>query len=76
MAAAAAARVLLEATGKECARRAAPASGLCSSGGLKTGGYCTLAPQQPSTPPPDMKSYLWTRYNDAKKVTKVFVKGT
>lgn len=77
-------RVLLRAARKDNAGRTAAAlpfpdlsAGLFPLGGggcgLKAKPYCTLSPQQqqqPSAPPPDMKSYLWKSYNEAKRVTK------
>lgn len=69
MAAAVAARSLLaagraRAGGRRCRARALPAAGAAP--------YCTVAPQQQQRrqPPPDMKSYLWSRYKEAKRVTK------
>ncbi|KAG8138246.1 putative 5'-nucleotidase domain-containing protein [Naja naja] len=83
VAAAGAFRVLFRAAGKDNAGRTAAvpfpdlSAGLSlGSGGLKAKPYCTLSPQQqrqPSAPPPDMKSYLWKSYNEAKRVTKDLV---
>lgn len=58
--AAAAARSLL-------AARALPAAAVAAAGGAAP--YCTVARQQ-RRPPPDMRSYLWSRYREAKRVTK------
>lgn len=56
---AAAARSLL-------AARALPAVAAAAAGGAAP--YCTVARQQRR--PPDMRSYLWSRYREAKRVTK------
>uniref|UniRef100_A0A8C4Y9R2 5'-nucleotidase domain containing 3 n=1 Tax=Gopherus evgoodei TaxID=1825980 RepID=A0A8C4Y9R2_9SAUR len=73
--AAAAARSLLGAGRAGCAGRAA--AGLCCCSGSRASPHCTVAPQQQQQPPPaptpDMKSYLWARYREAKKVTKDLV---
>ncbi|XP_071584486.1 5'-nucleotidase domain-containing protein 3 [Heliangelus exortis] len=67
--AAAAARSLLaagrsRAGGRRC--RALPAAAAAP--------YCTVAPQQQQQQPsPDMKSYLWSRYKEAKRVAKELV---
>lgn len=58
---AAAARSLL-------AARALPAVAAAAAGGAAP--YCTVARQQQRRPPPDMRSYLWSRYREAKRVTK------
>uniref|UniRef100_A0A493SY26 5'-nucleotidase domain containing 3 n=3 Tax=Neognathae TaxID=8825 RepID=A0A493SY26_ANAPP len=60
---AAAARSLL-------AARALPAVAAAAAGGAAP--YCTVARQQ-RRPPPDMRSYLWSRYREAKRVTKELV---
>lgn len=50
------------ASGRRC--RALPVAGAAP--------HCTVAPQQQQQqqPAPDMKSYLWSRYKEAKRVTK------
>lgn len=69
--AAAAVRAVL---GAGAARVAAAGLCGCGAGAFRASPLCTLAPlqQQPPPPaaPPDMKSYLWSHYKEAKKVTK------
>lgn len=60
------------------AARALLAAGRAGAGGRRgrvlpaagTAPLCTVAPQQQQQPSPDMKSYLWSRYKEAKRVTK------
>ncbi|XP_073179789.1 5'-nucleotidase domain-containing protein 3 isoform X2 [Lepidochelys kempii] len=70
----AAARSLLGARRMRGAGRAA--AGLCGCGAFRASHHCTAAPQQQPPPPAptrDMKSYLWARYKEAKRVTKDLV---
>uniref|UniRef100_A0A803TJC1 5'-nucleotidase domain containing 3 n=1 Tax=Anolis carolinensis TaxID=28377 RepID=A0A803TJC1_ANOCA len=72
MASTATARVFSLGAAMGRAAAASCAASSSSSSSLKANPFCTLAPQQPSAPL-DMKSYLWKRYNEAKKVTKDLV---